>query len=118
MLVRLVRVGWTHRDSRQQTFGQAFELERTCRAVVLGIQSCDEARDLSIGINRAADLEQTELIEVARAKKVPMLYDEGSGRVVDLAKYGFRTAPTIRDVPPPAAMPRSGLSRLSVPLRR
>ena len=39
-----------------------------------------------------------ELIEVARAKKVPMLYDEGSGRVVDLAKYGFTTAPTIRDV--------------------
>ena len=30
-----------------------------------------------------------ELIDVARAKKVPLLYDEGSGRVVDLHAYGF-----------------------------
>jgi L-seryl-tRNA(Ser) seleniumtransferase len=39
-----------------------------------------------------------ELIEVAHAKKIPMLYDEGSGRVVDLAKYGFASAPTIREL--------------------
>jgi len=29
---------------------------------------------------------------------VPMLYDEGSGRVVDLAPYGFASAPTIREL--------------------
>jgi L-seryl-tRNA(Ser) seleniumtransferase len=39
-----------------------------------------------------------ELIEVARAKGLPLLYDEGSGRVVDLAKYGFGAAPTIREL--------------------
>jgi len=38
-----------------------------------------------------------ELIAIAREKKVPMLYDEGSGRVVDLGKYGFASTPTIRD---------------------
>jgi L-seryl-tRNA(Ser) seleniumtransferase len=39
-----------------------------------------------------------ELIDVARAKNVPLLYDEGSGRVVDLAKYGFAAAPTVREL--------------------
>jgi L-seryl-tRNA(Ser) seleniumtransferase len=36
-----------------------------------------------------------ELIDVARAKKRPLLYDEGSGHVVDLGRYGFASAPTI-----------------------
>ncbi|HEV7767729.1 MAG TPA: L-seryl-tRNA(Sec) selenium transferase, partial [Thermoanaerobaculia bacterium] len=36
-----------------------------------------------------------ELIDVARAKKRPLLYDEGSGRVVDFGRYGFASAPTI-----------------------
>lgn len=39
-----------------------------------------------------------ELIDVARAKKVPLLYDEGSGRVVDLPRYGFASAPTIAEL--------------------
>src|SRR5437588_5362007 len=39
-----------------------------------------------------------EMIEVARAKHVPLLYDEGSGRVVDLARYGFAAQPAIRDL--------------------
>lgn len=39
-----------------------------------------------------------ELIEVARKKRVPLLYDEGSGRVVDLAPYGFVPDDTIRDL--------------------
>ena len=39
-----------------------------------------------------------ELVEVARQKKVPMLYDEGSGRVVDLARYGFARAGTLREL--------------------
>jgi L-seryl-tRNA(Ser) seleniumtransferase len=38
------------------------------------------------------------MIEVARAQRVPLLYDEGSGRVVDLAKYGFAPQPTIREL--------------------
>jgi L-seryl-tRNA(Ser) seleniumtransferase len=39
-----------------------------------------------------------ELIDIARAKKVPLLYDEGSGRVVDLHRYGFATASTIGEL--------------------
>ena len=38
-----------------------------------------------------------ELIEVAHAKQLPLLYDEGSGQVVDLSAYGFHSAGTIRD---------------------
>jgi L-seryl-tRNA(Ser) seleniumtransferase len=35
---------------------------------------------------------------VAIKKKLPLLYDEGSGRVVDLAKYGFAPGATIREL--------------------
>jgi L-seryl-tRNA(Ser) seleniumtransferase len=39
-----------------------------------------------------------ELVAVARAKKIPMLYDEGSGRAVDLHPYGFAAGETIREL--------------------
>jgi len=39
-----------------------------------------------------------DLVTVAHAHNLPLLYDEGSGRVVDLAPYGFTSAPTIRDL--------------------
>ncbi len=39
-----------------------------------------------------------ELVELAHAKRVPLLYDEGSGRVVDLTAYGFGRADTIREL--------------------
>ena len=39
-----------------------------------------------------------EMVEVARAKKLPLLYDEGSGRVVDLSKYGFAKSDTVREL--------------------
>jgi L-seryl-tRNA(Ser) seleniumtransferase len=39
-----------------------------------------------------------ELVEVARQKKVPLLYDEGSGRVVELHGYGFTPNPTIAEL--------------------
>src|SRR5687768_12223760 len=39
-----------------------------------------------------------ELVTIAREKKVPLLYDEGSGRVVDLAVYGFGSAATVREI--------------------
>ena len=35
---------------------------------------------------------------MARAKKIPMLYDEGSGRVADLSRYGFAREETIREL--------------------
>ncbi len=36
-----------------------------------------------------------ELVDVARQKKVPLLYDEGSGRVVELHPYGFAAGETL-----------------------
>ena len=39
-----------------------------------------------------------ELVSVSRKRGLPLLYDEGSGRVVDLAPYGFTSAPTIREL--------------------
>jgi L-seryl-tRNA(Ser) seleniumtransferase len=39
-----------------------------------------------------------ELVEVARKKKLPLVYDEGSGRVVDLSRYGFSRAETISEL--------------------
>jgi L-seryl-tRNA(Ser) seleniumtransferase len=39
-----------------------------------------------------------ELIAVARGAKLPLLYDEGSGRVVDLQKYGFASGETVREL--------------------
>src|SRR6185369_10028454 len=39
-----------------------------------------------------------ELIEVAREKRIPLLYDEGSGRVVDISRYGFEKKETIREL--------------------
>jgi L-seryl-tRNA(Ser) seleniumtransferase len=49
-----------------------------------------------VGFTETPSIDQ--LVAVAREKKIPMLYDEGSGRVVDLSKYGFASGPTVRDV--------------------
>jgi L-seryl-tRNA(Ser) seleniumtransferase len=49
-----------------------------------------------VGFTETPSIE--EMIDVARAKRIPLLYDEGSGRVVDLAKYGFASSATIRDL--------------------
>jgi L-seryl-tRNA(Ser) seleniumtransferase len=49
-----------------------------------------------VGFTETPSIE--EMVEVARSKKLPLLYDEGSGRVVDVAKYGFRRRETIREL--------------------
>jgi L-seryl-tRNA(Ser) seleniumtransferase len=49
-----------------------------------------------VGFTETPEIE--ELIAVAREKRVPLLYDEGSGRVVDLARYGFAQRPTLREL--------------------
>jgi L-seryl-tRNA(Ser) seleniumtransferase len=42
--------------------------------------------------------EMRELARIAKEKRVPLVVDEGSGRVVDLARYGFRAQPTVRQL--------------------
>jgi L-seryl-tRNA(Ser) seleniumtransferase len=48
-----------------------------------------------VGFTESASID--DLVMVAHAHNLPLLYDEGSGRVVDLTPYGFTPAPTIRD---------------------
>jgi L-seryl-tRNA(Ser) seleniumtransferase len=40
----------------------------------------------------------SELVDVARDRNVPLIYDEGSGRVVDLQRYGFTPEPSLTDL--------------------
>lgn len=49
-----------------------------------------------VGFTETPEIE--ELVAVAHGKKLPLLYDEGSGRVVDIAKYGFRKRDTVREL--------------------
>ena len=49
-----------------------------------------------VGFTEAPSVQ--ELIDVARAKKVPLLYDEGTGRVVDLVGYGFASGETLAEL--------------------
>ncbi|MGH9456240.1 MAG: L-seryl-tRNA(Sec) selenium transferase [Thermoanaerobaculia bacterium] len=39
-----------------------------------------------------------DLIDTARAASVPLFYDEGSGRIVDLVPYGLASAPTLAEL--------------------
>jgi L-seryl-tRNA(Ser) seleniumtransferase len=49
-----------------------------------------------VGFTESPSIE--ELVEISKKRGIPLLYDEGSGRVVDLAPYGFSSAPTIREL--------------------
>jgi L-seryl-tRNA(Ser) seleniumtransferase len=49
-----------------------------------------------VGFTETPPLE--ELVEVARKRKVPLLFDEGSGCVVDLSRYGFAQASSISEI--------------------
>jgi len=49
-----------------------------------------------VGFTESPSIE--ELVAISKKRAIPLLYDEGSGRVVDLAPYGFTSAPTIREL--------------------
>jgi L-seryl-tRNA(Ser) seleniumtransferase len=49
-----------------------------------------------VGFTESPSIE--ELVAISKKRGIPLLYDEGSGRVVDLAPYGFGSAPTIREL--------------------
>src|SRR5689334_5091373 len=86
---RLREVGTTNR-TRGRDYAEAAGAET---AAILRVHRSNFE---IVGFTETPSIE--EMIEVARAKRVPLLYDEGSGRVVDLAKYGFAREPTIRDL--------------------
>lgn len=86
---RLREVGTTNR-TRARDYADAITSET---AAILRVHRSNFE---IVGFTETPSIE--ELIEVAHAKGLPMLYDEGSGRVVDLAPYGFASAPTIREL--------------------
>jgi L-seryl-tRNA(Ser) seleniumtransferase len=49
-----------------------------------------------VGFTESPSIE--ELVAISKKRGIPLLYDEGSGRVVDLVPYGFTSAPTIREL--------------------
>ena len=49
-----------------------------------------------VGFTETPSIE--EMVAAARGKGVPLLYDEGSGCVVDLSRYGFSRSETIREL--------------------
>ena len=85
----LREVGTTNR-TRARDYAEG--ATRKCAAILRVHRSNFEI----VGFTESPTVE--ELLEVARAKKLPLLYDEGSGRVVDLAPYGFARADTIREL--------------------
>ena len=44
-----------------------------------------------------ASVPASELAALARSRKVPFVHDLGSGALVNLARYGLKTEPTVRD---------------------
>lgn len=85
---RLREVGTTNR-TRAEDYGRALSDET---AAMLRVHRSNFE---ITGFTAAPSID--ELVEVARGR-VPLLYDEGSGRVVDLEKYGFGGEPTVREV--------------------
>lgn len=86
---RLVEVGTTNRTRRRD-----YEKALTRRTgAVLKVHRSNFAL---VGFTESASV--AELVEVGRARKVPVVMDEGSGRVVDLSKYGFAKTATVREL--------------------
>jgi L-seryl-tRNA(Ser) seleniumtransferase len=86
---KLREVGTTNR-TRARDYADA--ATKKCAAILRVHRSNFEI----VGFTESPTVEA--LLEVARAKKLPLLYDEGSGRVVDLAPYGFARGETIREL--------------------
>ncbi len=86
---KLREVGTTNRT-------RARDYAAIARKSVAAILRVNRSNFDIVGFTETPSIE--ELVEVARAKKLPLLYDEGSGRVVDISKYGLRRRDTIREL--------------------
>jgi L-seryl-tRNA(Ser) seleniumtransferase len=85
---RLREVGTTNR-TRAGDYAQAVS-RRTAALLRVHRSNFD-----IVGFTERPELE--DLVAVARAKRRPLLYDEGSGCVVDLSRYGFARARTVAE---------------------
>jgi L-seryl-tRNA(Ser) seleniumtransferase len=87
---KLREVGTTNR-TRARDYAEAVKKKKTAAILRVHRSNFD-----IVGFTETPAID--DLVAVARKKKVPMLYDEGSGRVVDLAPYGFAKGETIREL--------------------
>jgi L-seryl-tRNA(Ser) seleniumtransferase len=87
---KLREVGTTNR-TRARDYAEAVAPRKT--AAMLRVHRSNFE---IVGFTESPSIE--ELVEVAKSKRVPLLYDEGSGRVVDLEPYGFARGETIREL--------------------
>lgn len=85
---RLVEVGTTNRT-------HADDYRRACTAQTGAIVSVHRSNFTVDGF--VAAVPTRELAELAQAAGVPLLYDFGSGLMLDLAPWGLRGEPTARD---------------------
>jgi len=87
---KLREVGTTNR-TRARDYADAVKERKTAAILRVHRSNFD-----IVGFTETPGIE--ELVKVSREKKVPLLYDEGSGRVVDLGGYGFASSDTIREL--------------------
>lgn len=86
---RLREVGTTNK-TRSADYAEA--ISRRTAAILKVHRSNFEI----VGFTESATI--GELVKLAHARKLPLLYDEGSGRVVDLEPYGFGRELTLREL--------------------
>ena len=87
---KLREVGTTNR-TRARDYAEAVKKKKTAAILRVHRSNFD-----IVGFTETPAVE--ELVKVAKKSRLPLLFDEGSGRVVDLSKYGFSSHETIRDL--------------------
>jgi L-seryl-tRNA(Ser) seleniumtransferase len=86
---RLREVGTTNRT-------HAADFDEAASSETAAILRVHRSNFEIVGFTEMPSIDQ--LVAVARDHALPLLYDEGSGRVVDLSPYGFSRQPTIREL--------------------
>ena len=86
---RLREVGTTNRT-------HAADFDEAASEATAAILRVHRSNFEIVGFTETPSIDQ--LVAVARDHRLPLLYDEGSGRVVDLSPYGFSRQPTVREL--------------------
>lgn len=86
---RLREVGTTNRT-------RAADYEKAVTSETAALLRVHRSNFEIVGFTEQPSIE--ELVAVAKKKNIPMLYDEGSGRVVALERYGFGRSATVREL--------------------
>ncbi|HVT04279.1 MAG TPA: L-seryl-tRNA(Sec) selenium transferase [Thermoanaerobaculia bacterium] len=86
---RLREVGTTNRT-------RAADFEKAITAETGAMLRVHQSNYQIVGFTESPGME--DLIEIAGRTHVPLVVDEGSGRVIDLSRYGFKREPLVSDL--------------------